>query len=526
MGNIINFFKDFKKGEKSKPSSLTSSKGYNAFLEGQKLFNNSEDDNMALEKFIQAEKEGYISAEMYADMAWIYGWKKDFKRAEYYVRMAIEMDSDYGYSYYILAEVYEDYYKNPQKAFELFLLAEKKGCSQSILYDKIIDYYMAFNNPLKAIDYANKALDKEVNVPYFLFIKGWLYHKLNEHKKALKYYLKAEDKGYGDDDNNVMLYVNISICYNFLNNLNKAHEYVNKALFKNKNEPEGYAQKGFLYYYEGKGMDKDKALKYLLQAESLNSKSADVYGYIAAIYIDEKKEYEKAFEYANKAAKLDKYFYTVLGHLYYEQGDYKKSYKYYKKAYKYNAEKFTLWQYFDMIASLKELNCYKLALKYVEEAIKIFPKERCFKCLQLELLAAQNKMNEEYIHLIEDFNKKNPDIVESRIFLVECYANKKEYDKGIEIINKIIKDFKNNKDIGVKQYIQYNTLWFLAYLYLGKKDYEKALDNIYKFTVNYDHSLNKNAYLNIKKIYKKLIKKLPGDKRLDRIRENFKLEEE
>lgn len=179
-----------------------------------------------------------------------------------------------------------------------------------------------------------------------------------------------------------------------------------------------------------------------------------------------------------------------------------------------------------MIASLKELNCYKLALKYVEEAIKIFPKERCFKCLQLELLAAQNKMNEEYIHLIEDFNKKNPDIVESRIFLVECYANKKEYDKGIEIINKIIKDFKNNKDIDVKQYIQYNTLWFLAYLYLGKKDYEKALDNIYKFAVNYDHPLNKNAYLNIKKIYKKLIKQLPGDKRLDLIREKFKLEEE
>ena len=523
MGNIINFFKNFKKEETSKPSPLTSNKGYNLYLEGRELFKNHEND-MALEKFIQAEKEGYISSEMYARMAWLYAlWNKEFKRAEYYARKAIDMDPDFGLPYYIWAGVYEEYYKNPQKAFELYLLAEKNNCYLSDLYDKIIDYYMDSDNQLKAMAYTNKALAKKVNVPYFLFIKGWIYHTLHMHRKALEYYLKAEAKGYGDD-NNVMLYVNISMCYNIFNKLNKAHEYANKALFKHKDEPEGYAQKGFLYYYKGKGMDKDKSLNYLLQAESLNSKSADVYGYIADIYIH-KKEYEKAFEYANKAAKLNKYFYTILGHLYCEQSDYKKAYKYYKKAYKYNAEKFTVWQYFDMIASLKMLYCYKLGLELVEKAIKIFPKERCFKVLQLELQASQNKMSQEYIHLIEDFNKKNPDIVEGRLFLVSCYICKKEYDKGIETINKIIKDFKNNKDIDT-QYIQENTSWYLAYLYLEKKEYEKALENIYNFTVNLNHPLSQNSYINLKRIYKKLIKKLPEDKRLEQIREKFKLEEE
>ena len=59
---IIKFNKDFKK--KPKAEGL-SKRGYSLFNEGM-CFYRQEKDLMALEKFLQAEKEGYESADMFS----------------------------------------------------------------------------------------------------------------------------------------------------------------------------------------------------------------------------------------------------------------------------------------------------------------------------------------------------------------------------------------------------------------------------------------------------------------------------
>ena len=61
---IIQFNRDFKK--KTKPATSTK-RGYALFNEGM-CFYRQEKDLMALDKFLQAENEGYESADMFSFM--------------------------------------------------------------------------------------------------------------------------------------------------------------------------------------------------------------------------------------------------------------------------------------------------------------------------------------------------------------------------------------------------------------------------------------------------------------------------
>ena len=96
---VIQFNREFKKKPKN---NWSSKRGYSLFNEGM-YFYRQEKDLMALEKFLQAEKEGYESADMFSYIAYIYyAEKEDNDLTEYYIKKAIKVDKEYGYPYRLM----------------------------------------------------------------------------------------------------------------------------------------------------------------------------------------------------------------------------------------------------------------------------------------------------------------------------------------------------------------------------------------------------------------------------------------
>ncbi len=82
---VIQFNKGFKKKEPEK----LSNRGFGLFNEGM-FFYNQDKNELALKKFKAAEKEGYESAIMFANMAWLYGYLGESDKVKEYAQKSID----------------------------------------------------------------------------------------------------------------------------------------------------------------------------------------------------------------------------------------------------------------------------------------------------------------------------------------------------------------------------------------------------------------------------------------------------
>lgn len=507
---IIKFNKDFKK--KPKAEGL-SKRGYSLFNEGM-CFYRQEKDLMALEKFLQAEKEGYESADMFSYIAYIYyAEKEDNELAEYYIKKAIKTDKEYGYPYRLMALLYDDK-KDHENALKYNLLAEKyEYDTNAPMMRHISELYNRKSNLLKAIAYATKAIDLDSKNCYNWYFKGWIYYANNDYEKAVKFFKKAEDKGYTDTD----FYFEFSYAYGELGNHKKAIEYANKYIFLDKESFSGYYRKGHSYLLMG---DNDKALESFLLAEKRNAKCADMYCRMAYIYAD-KNQFDVALAYTDKAIKLDKHepdaYYINAGIYSVGYYDFKKSLKNLNKAKKlyesigdhFNEEAYTYY-----ISAYGILGQRKKTLEAVEEALELYPDTLCFKAMRVFALQSVRKYKEAN-ELLKEFDLDSEIDSFTLSYLVAINYNKQKHERNYDEVLKLYSrlsgsDIEDMKDVE-------------AYCYYEKGEYEKSLQSLYEYTKQTDVRLFATGIRGeFKKYYRRLIKMFgENEERLKFITEKF-----
>lgn len=500
-------------GKPKNKSTKLSQRGLALYREGA-CFDDAGKDKLALEKYLLSEKEGYDSADLYASIARLYNVFEDYPNAIKYAQMAIDTDDTYGYPYYLMGGAcYElGRYKESLKNY---LLAEKNGLDYSVvMFRDISDVYTKTepDNIMKQLEYATKAISLDPEDSYSYYWKGWIYYNANEYKQAVKYYEKAEEMGYYS----FSYYYEISYAYTMLGNLKKALDYANKCIFIDKDDNLGYYRKGWAYYNIG---DYSKAKPLFLTAEKKNCTYADMYTSLGYIYQLE-KNFDLAVEYCNKAIKLDKNDpdgYSQLGNIYASlKNDFKTAIKYYKKAYKKNKDfNENFYLNYGMLYYMRNYHC--IAIKIFEEGLKKFPRNYDLNAAYIASLQMKKEYKKAF-NLTKKLVRLEPDNPWNNYNLALSYYNQKSkdrnYDKVIEYTEKI-----DNEEMLINGGC-YGILSFACY---EKKNYDKSLEYFLKFfETNTEELFIQKNYKEIRRYYKKLIKKFPQNKKLATIGEQYK----
>lgn len=496
----------FKKNEKVKPSL---GRAYAIFNEGKFLYNKNQDD-LALEKFIQAEKAGYGDGEMFTFMAWLYGRENKYPDLVIkYADKAIEYDDENGYIYYLKGYSLADNHKIDE-ALENFLKAEELNYNICPLFTRMSYLYQLKEDFLKSLAYASKAVKSFPDESFAYFRKGGTYYYFEHYDEALKYFLEAEKRGKVDSE----ICFKISYCYSMLENQQKALVYANKAIMLDRNDPFGYYRKGFIYYQLE---DYEKALKAYLTAEKLCEDTVgfyDMYARLSWIFQNVKNDIDSALKYADKAIELnskDSFSqYRKACVLAYGLKKYSESIKYYKKA--YQLDKTFIELFFDMANAYMNIKKYKLGLKYLEEGLELFPDNSELLGLKASILYLSNKA-EESMAILKALLKKSPD----DNWLIQAYAmalcEMKKYEEAIKYLEPI-----ENKLAEINP----AALFALGYAYFKLKNFDKSLDVILLYAQHEDMSfLDAKDKKVIKKTIEKLEKIFLQDKRILEIKRIF-----
>lgn len=494
----------FRKFEKK-----SASKGFAAFNEGLFFYNKNNYDK-ALQKFQEAERLGYKSADLYNCIIYILSndLPENTKILDNYMDKAIKFDSNNEYLYYTRGKLLMRAGKY-EEALDFLLKAEELGCSEPDIYVAISKTYYELKNFLKEMAYATNAVNK---YPYDASCnrrKGDAYYWQKEFKNALKYYFKAEDLGIKDSE----LYYNISYCLSMLKSFKKALIYANKGIFINKTDPFAYYRKGYVYF---EAEDFEDALDAYLEAEKLAPKEPaffDMYERMAVIYSNNKHP-QKALEYLDKAMELNKdshYLHYSKGYiLLYDLKKYSEALKEFKQACKYSVVFPDLIS--DMLSTYLSLKKYTIAEKTADEGLKLFPDNSTLICNKVAVLYKLNRF-EEAKETLEKMLKKEP----QNDWLLQAYGlvlvEQKQYNKAIEYLEPL-----ENKLADINPY----ALFSLAFSYYNTEKYDRSLDTLLLYSEKEDLELLETKD---KKTINKLIKKLTSifnnNEKLETIKKNF-----
>lgn len=487
------------------------SKGYTLYNEGMCFYNQDKDD-LALQKFLEAQKLGFKSADLYAYISVLISKDEKAKSLEY-ISKAIELDDQNGFYHLFRGQILLEWGRS-QEAFPSILKAEELGTDNLYLYTGASYCYEVRGDILKAMSYAAKALKKYPDESGGYKRKAWLYYTyLNKKDEALKYFLEAEKRG---DKSN---YSEISNCYYELENAKLALAYANKYILLDVSNPWGYYQKGFAYFYlENKY---EEALENFLKADSLAQNDREsfnnMYPCIASIYAFVKRDFENAKKYAQVAIDMDPKSgdsYYIMGYYYsYYEKDFKKAEKCFLKTYKLGVENLFFNVYFELGRTYFMMGKYSLAMKYAEEGQKLYPDNNDFIQIKANVLYKQGK-KEQTLELLEKILKNYPDDIWCKQLYALILFDFKRYDEAIERFEAIRGNLSN---------INIHSLYALASCYFEKTYYEKSIDTLLEYSEKEDLIfLEEEDIKCIKSLIKKLSKIYLNDDRLHQIKENFK----
>jgi len=218
----------------------------------------------------------------------------------------------------------------------------------------------------------------------------------------------------------------------------------------------------YYYYYRG---DYLRALKIIPSANNKNKKeNSKIYALISRNYVA-LKEYEKAFQNAEKSHKLNKKntdALLLLGDIEFQTKNYKTALKYYKSAMKY------------------EKNSYKASIKAAKTYLELDKTAKAKSILQNILRTSQNYYEAYYLEAITNKNntqqylKKalglNSEFIDGWLELAKYEIEKSNYQKAQIYLN-------NAYNLDETDYKYY---YYQGLLYKNKKDIENANYNFQK----------------------------------------------
>lgn len=502
--NIIKF---------NNPNTKSPKKGLNLYKEGLYLYN-QEKYNLALKKFLEAEKLGFESEELYSYIAFIYNEEAKNEIAKKYLNKAIKLNNEFGYAYYLKGYILLCE-QNFDESLSNYFLALKYNYYCPEIYYNIALIYNSKPNPenMKSMAYASIGIRKFPNSPHCYEMKGSIYYYQEEYKKALEYFEKAKNLGLVTSKN---LYFKMAHCYNLLNDNKKSLEYLNKEIFLDKKDAYAYFRKGFVLY---ELEEYENALTTFLEADKLdpnNKDYIDMYSRISWIYQNIKEDHNLALKYADIAIKLNNKNgfaqYRKACVLTYAFHEYSKALKYFKKA--YILDKTFPELFFDFANTYLQVAKYKLAKKYILEGLKLSPHN--LDLLKLKVIVLFKEKQLKKVQQILKYLLKAEPNEEWNIeaFGVVSYEEK-NYKKALKYFNKLTKPY-------ILNYSQ-DKLAILSIIYYKLGQNEKSLNQLLEYSQYKEfQNVDFKDKIQIRSILKKLEKIYQNDPRILQIKQNLK----
>lgn len=236
------------------------------------------------------------NADLYAERAKIYISLKQFEEAAGDALRAMKMDSSKVEHYITLADVYFASNKT-RYSKEMLEAAIKKFPDNTEALLKMAELFFLVKQYENSISYINKALKINENIALAYYLKGSVYKELGDTTKAISSMETAVEQ----DNKYFNAYLDLGILYASRRN-SLAFEYYDNALrIKPNDENVLYAKAKLLQDLDK--TDESIALYQQILAVNKNNKSA-LYN-LGAVYLDRKKDINKAIDYFSKAVNVD-----------------------------------------------------------------------------------------------------------------------------------------------------------------------------------------------------------------------------
>lgn len=255
---------------------------------------------------------------------------KNFNKARFHFKKAIELNKKYGSPYFNLGLLYGKYLSIPDSAVNYFLTALKFfPDSSDKIYNQIGNSFSDINDD-SANFYYRKALTTNPRNATSYYELGRLYNSNEKYDSAKYNYLTALslNPNYADAHNNLGL-----LFKNVFENRDSAYYHLNKALELDSTDSKYYYNLGLLYEFNFQKFD--SALIFYRKAIELNPNYVSGYLTIGDFYRKRIHNIDSAKTYYEKTIFLDTLNVTAYNnlatYLHHNFNDYELAEKYYLK---------------------------------------------------------------------------------------------------------------------------------------------------------------------------------------------------
>lgn len=259
------------------------------------------------------------NAELYNKRAQIYISIRQFNEASFDVKRAIQLDSTKAGYYITLVDVYYSL-NNTRLAKEMLEHIEKRFPDNTEGLLKLAELYYLVRQYQKAIDYTNKALKIDPNLARAYFLKGSIYRETGDTTSALSSLETATEQDNKYED----AFFDIGVIYAAQKNPVALEYYENVIRINPYNDNVLYARAKLL---QDLGRT-DEAIREYETILSKNKACSNCNYNLGAIYLNIKKNNEKALDYFTKAIESDPEYaeaYFARGYTYSRMNDKEKA---------------------------------------------------------------------------------------------------------------------------------------------------------------------------------------------------------
>ena len=240
--------------------------------------------------------ESPSSADLYHERSQVYLKLRQFSEATNDSKRAIKMDSTKANYYLTLVDVY--FSKNSTRlAKELLEITEKKFPDNTETLLKLAELHFLVKQYQKGIDYVNRALKIDENLAKGYYIKGSIYRESGDTSRAIS----SLETVIEQDNKNVDAFYDLGIIYAARKNPLALEYYDNALRIEPGNENVKYARAKLL---QDVGKIDDAITEYNRILTS-NKSCDNCYYNLGAIYLEIKKDNQKALENFTKAIEVN-----------------------------------------------------------------------------------------------------------------------------------------------------------------------------------------------------------------------------
>jgi len=308
----------------------------------------------------------------------------------------------------------------------------------------------------EAVEYVKRAIELHP-IAYFYINLGNIYTAQNEPDKAIDQYQNAVNFDAADADP----WFGMGACYKSKNQLEKAIECYEKAITLNPSYCSAHINLGNIY---NEKKDYNKAIEYYKKAILFNQNDADVYNSLGKVYFT-RYEFDEAKYCYEKAIKIKPNFenaYLNLSELYKIKGEINQAVQNIHMALEINPENYEA--YIGLGNLMIYINRTEEALDCFNAAMQINP-DKSGTLLNIGNAYRDSGNQEKALEYYLKAQELLPDSPEVLVNLGNAYSDLNEFDKAVDFFKKAI-------DIKPDMIIAYLNL---GHLYIERNNPDEAL---------------------------------------------------